>query len=56
VCTGFNNWCRDNYHSLDKSSASAFTKKMTKLGIKNKESNHVLWYENIQYKERGEQE
>jgi hypothetical protein len=29
---------------------------MTKLGIKNKESNHVLWYENIQYKERGEQE
>ena len=44
-------WC-SLHHKRDYeiSAKSAFTKAMSKMGISNKESNHVLWFENIQYR------
>ena len=52
----YNNWCIGMKYKLDTSNSASFTKKMTALGIKNYESNHVLWYLNIQFGEEGEED
>ena len=46
----YNSWCIDMKINIDKRNNATFTKAMTKLGIKNVESNHILWYKNIQFK------
>ena len=43
-------WCSLNRKRNYEMSKSAFTKAMTKLGINNKESHHIVWLENIQYR------
>ena len=46
----YNAWCIDLKINIDKRNNATFTKAMTKLGIKNIESHHILWYKNIQFK------
>jgi len=44
-------WC-SLHHKRDYEigTKSTFTKQLTKMGISNKESNSIVWFENIQYK------
>jgi len=49
----FNYWYRGKYpdSKLPQETPVKFTKKLLKYGIKSKESNHIVWYENIQERE-----
>jgi len=51
-----NNWCIGMTYKLDTTNSTGFTKKMTAMGIKNYESNSILWYLNIQFGEEDEEE
>ena len=46
----YNSYCMSMSIPIDKRNNTNFTKAMTKLGIKSVESNHIVWYKNIQFK------
>ena len=50
----YNDWCISMKYKLDTSNSASFTKKITALGIKNYESNSILWYINIQFGKEDE--
>lgn len=49
-------WCADMKYHIEKLSPTAFTKRMTKNGISNKESNSIVWFENIQFRKEGSED
>jgi phage/plasmid-associated DNA primase len=50
----YNKYCM-NMGFKDRRTTTAFTRYITKLGINNVESNSILWFKNIQYKEMDEE-
>ena len=49
-------WCADMKYHIEKLSPTAFTKRMTKNGISNKESHSIVWFENIQFRKEGNED
>lgn len=46
----YHSWCSMNNKRNYEKTKTTFSKELTRMGIKNTESNHILWYENIKYK------